>query len=128
MKHIACIILLVALSFAVKGQISPDLKTGVGYSYALDKDDSQSPNYHTIKGYPTVSIEKPFPVEIRLKKRMSINPGLAYNFFKEERPECFRFIHKFRDGLIQGMYETQKIPEDKAKQILSFMREYNDIF
>ena len=85
MKHIACIILLVALSFAVKGQISPDLKTGVGYSYALDKDDSQSPNYHTIKGYPTVSIEKPFPVEIRLKKRMSINPGLAYNFFKEER-------------------------------------------
>jgi hypothetical protein len=85
MKHIACLILLVALFTTARGQISPDLKTGIGYSYVLDQDDSKSPNYHTIKGYPTVSVEKPFPVQIRLKKRMSINPGVAYYFFKQER-------------------------------------------
>ncbi len=114
MKYIAFFILLVALSFAGKGQISPDLKTGVGYMYVLDQDNSTNPNYHTIKGYPTVSLEKPFPIEIRLKKRMSINPGVAYNFFKEERyteyekaTKDFNLNHQSLNAYVKVLYQAK---------------------
>jgi len=85
MKNILILLVLCAIALDGFAQISPDLKTGFGYSYVFDEDESTSPDYHTITGYPTFSVEKPFPVEIRLKKRLSINPGLAYNFFKEEK-------------------------------------------
>lgn len=87
MKFIFSLILLLAVCATGFGQISPELKTGLGYVYVFDEDESVSPDYHTIKGYPTFSIEKPFPIEIKLKKRLSINPGLAYYFFKEEKLE-----------------------------------------
>ena len=85
MKFIYPVIVVCLATIQSFAQISPDFKTGFGYSYVLDEDESTSPDYHTITGYPTFSVEKPFPVEIRLKKRLSINPGLAYNFFKEEK-------------------------------------------
>ena len=114
MKNIAFLILLVALSFASKGQISPDLKTGVGYAYVLDQDNSKSPNYHTLKGYPTLSIEKPFPVEIRLKKRMSINPGVAYHFFNEEKymeyekaTKDFNLNHHSLNTYVKVLYQAK---------------------
>ena len=78
MKSIVIIILLLALTVCGFGQISPALKTGFGYVYVLDKDVSVSPDYHSITGYPTFSIEKPFLIEIRLKKRMCIKPGFTY--------------------------------------------------
>jgi hypothetical protein len=85
MKFIYAVIVLFFVIAQCFAQISPDLKTGFGYSSVLDEDESVSPDYHTITGYPTFSVEKPFPIEIRLKKRLSINPGLAYHFFKEEK-------------------------------------------
>jgi hypothetical protein len=60
------------LAFSVSsfGQISPALKAGIGYPYILDEDESVSPDFHTISGYPTVSVEKPFPIEIRQRKQV----------------------------------------------------------
>lgn len=114
MKLIYSLILLLALTATSFGQISPQLKTGFGYSYVLDKDESESPDYHTIKGYPTFSIEKPFPIEIRLKKRLSINPGLAYYFFKEEKesynPEYsvdYKYNHQSVNGFIKVLYQAK---------------------
>tara|TARA_Y100000310_G_C20633464_1_gene789916 strand:+ start:461 stop:1189 length:729 start_codon:yes stop_codon:yes gene_type:complete len=46
---------------------------------------------------------------------------------KETRPECFRFIGKFREGLIQGMSECG-VDYDGAVQNTKFLRQYNDIF
>lgn len=90
MKTLIVIIFLLALTYFGFSQISPAIKTGFGYVYVFDKDVSVSPDYHKITGYPTFSIEKPFPVEIKLKKRMSINPGFAYYYFKEERFKEYR--------------------------------------
>lgn len=114
MKFITGLILLLALSFTGLGQISPELKTGIGYSYVLDKDESISPDYHTITGYPTFSVEKPFPIEIRLKKRLSINPGLAYYFFKEEKlkgdteeGKDFKLNHQSVNGYVKVLYQAK---------------------
>jgi hypothetical protein len=114
MKFITGLILLLALSLAGSGQISPELKTGIGYSYVLDEDESISPDYHTIKGYPTFSVEKPFPIEIRLKKRLSINPGLAYYFFKEEKlkgdtdeGKDFKLNHQSVNGYVKVLYQAK---------------------
>jgi len=84
-KSVFILIALLAFSLTSFSQISPAIKAGIGYPYVIDKDESISPNVHTITGYPTVSVEKPFPVVIRVRKRMSINPGLAYYYFKEEK-------------------------------------------
>ncbi len=85
MKSVFILITLLAFSLTGFSQISPAIKAGIGYPFVIDEDESISPNVHTITGYPTVSVEKPFPVVIRVRKRMSINPGLAYYYFNEEK-------------------------------------------
>ncbi len=85
MRSVFILIALLAFSLTSFSQISPAIKAGIGYPYVLDEDESISPNVHTFTGYPTVSVEKPFPVTIRVRKRMSINPGLAYYYFNEEK-------------------------------------------
>ncbi len=114
MKSTFIVILLLALAVYSFGQISPAIKTGFGYVYVFDKDVSLSPDYHAITGYPTFSIEKPFPIEINLKKRMSINPGLAYYFFKEdkvkgntEEGKDFKLNHQSVNGFVKVLYQTK---------------------
>ena len=114
MKVLYTFILLLAVIINVFGQISPELKTGFGYSYVFDKDESISPDYHTLTGFPTFSIEKPFPIEIRLKKRLSINPGFAYNFFKEDRVKGdtengkdFKLNHHSVNGFVKVYYQAK---------------------
>lgn len=114
MKFISSLLIILALALTGFSQISPALKTGFGYVHVLDVDESISPDFHTIKGYPTFSIEKPFPIEIRLKKRLSINPGLAYNFFKEEKikgdtvtGKNFNLNHQSVNGFVKVLYQAK---------------------
>jgi hypothetical protein len=114
MKSVFTFIALLAFSVTSFGQISPALKAGVGYPYILDEDESISPDVHTLTGYPTLSVEKPFPIEIRLKKRMSINPGLAYYYFKEKeikgdqtKGKDFRLNHQTINGYVKVLYQAK---------------------
>jgi hypothetical protein len=116
MKFISNLLILLTLALSGFSQISPALKTGFGYVYVLDKDENISPDFHTIKGYPAFSIEKPFPIEVRLKPRLSINPGVAYNFFKEEKVQGdieegkdFKLNHHSLNGFVKVLYQA-KIP------------------
>ena len=114
MKSVFILFALLAFTVTCFSQISPGIKAGVGYAYILDKDETLSPDFHTIAGYPTLSVEKPFPIEIRLKKRLSINPGLAYYFFKEEKeshnPEYsvdYKYNHQLVSGFIKVLYQAK---------------------
>jgi hypothetical protein len=114
MKSLVVIFLLLTLTFYGFGQISPAFKTGFGYMYVFDEDPSIGPDYHTVTGYPTFSVEKPFPIEIRLKKRMSINPGLAYYYFKEEREinksdynNDSKYSHQSVNGYVKVLYQAK---------------------
>jgi len=44
------------------------------------------------------------------------------------RPECFRFIKHFREGLVDGITEAGQLSRDEANKQLEFLRNYNDIF
>ena len=44
------------------------------------------------------------------------------------RPESFRFIKKFRQGLAESMSTLQGISYDDAYSRLDFLKQYNDIF
>lgn len=114
MKFIYAVIVLCFLTIESIAQISPALKAGIGYVHVFDIDESKSPDVHPITGYPTLSVEKPFPIEIRLKKRLSINPGLAYNFFKEKeikgdqtKGKDFRLNHQSINGYVKLLYQTR---------------------
>lgn len=116
MKFVFILLLLMAVILPSFSQISPALKVGIGYVHVYDIDESTSPDVHSITGYPSVSVEKPFPIEIRLKKRMSINPGLAYNYFKEKEivgdqidGKDFRLNHQSLNGYVKVLYQA-KIP------------------
>ena len=121
MKTLVVIVFLLALTFSGFSQISPAIKAGVGYMYVFDEDASKSPDYHTIKGYPTISVEKPFPIEIRLKKRMSINPGLSYYFFKDdklkgdtEEGKDFKLNHQSVNGFVKVLYQAKMAGKTEA--------------
>ena len=114
MKLFYTLIIMLALTSTGFGQISPAIKTGFGYSYVFDEDESVSPDHHTLAGYPTFSVEKPFPIEIRLKKRLSINPGLAYYFYKEDRVKGdtengknFQLNHQSMTGFVKVFYQAK---------------------
>jgi len=111
-------VLLIFLVFSITGfsQISPAIKAGIGYVHIYDIDESISPDLHSITSFPSVSVEKPIPIEIRLKKRMSINPGLAYHFFKEKEiagdktdGHDFRLNHQSLNGYVKILYQV-KLP------------------
>lgn len=121
MKTLVVIVFLLALTFSGFSQISPAIKAGVGYMYVFDEDASKSPDYHTIKGYPTISVEKPFPIEIRLKKRMSINPGLSYYYFKDdklkgdtEEGKDFKLNHQSVNGFVKVLYQAKMAGKTEA--------------
>ena len=120
MKLLNILILLITFAFAGFGQISPSLKAGVGYNYVIDEDNSISPDFHTIKGYPNISVEKPFPVEVRLKPRLSINPGLAFNYFKENKVNGDTIIgkdHKLNHHSLSAyvkVFYQYKLPDTEA--------------
>ncbi len=62
---------------------SPDLKIGVAYPYVF-ANSTKEQEYHKINGFPTISVEKPISIEHKRRNKFSINPGVAYYFFKEE--------------------------------------------
>lgn len=114
MKFIYAVIVFCFATIQSFAQVSPSLKVGVGYADVLDKDESISPNYHTITGYPTLSVEKPFPIEINLKKRLSINPGLAYYYFKEDKikgntinGKDFKLNHQSINGYVKVLLQAK---------------------
>lgn len=45
-----------------------------------------------------------------------------------ERPESYRFIHKFREGLAQGLAESNNLSKQDAYASLQFVEKYNPIF
>lgn len=96
MKYISTVIIAIILSlltfdsFAQLKIKSPDLKIGIGYPYVLgnidetgDQDSYYAPN--SIVGMPTLSVEKPIPIEHKRENKFSINPGISYYFFKEHQ-------------------------------------------
>ncbi len=121
MKQVFCIFLLTAFTLHGFGQISPELKTGLGYVYVIDKDESKKPDFHTLKGYPTISVEKPFPIEVRLKKRLSLNPGISYYYFKEKKllgntikGEDFNLNHQSLNGFVKVLYQAKLAGKTEA--------------
>lgn len=62
---------------------SPDLKIGIGYPLVFGNSTKEQ-EYHKILGFPTVSVEKPFPIQHKRQNKFSVNPGAAYYFFKED--------------------------------------------
>ena len=74
---------------------SPDLKIGVAYPYVFGNSDKDQ-EYHKINGFPTISVEKPIPIEHKRRNKFSINPGVAYYFFKEEELWSYHFNASFR--------------------------------
>lgn len=77
-------------SFAQKKIKSPDLKIGIGYPYVFGNIDESNKAYsfyvpNSIIGMPTLSIEKPYPIEHKRENMYSINPGIAYYYFKEHQ-------------------------------------------
>lgn len=115
MKNVFILSILLVFSITSFGQISPAVKFSVGYPYVLDEDDSQRIDFHTIStNVPTFSLEKPFPIEIRLKKRMSINPGVAWHLFKEHEirgdqtdGKDFKLNHYSFNGYVKVLYQTK---------------------
>ena len=47
---------------------------------------------------------------------------------RDERPESFRFIRRFRQGLAQGISSVTGISLEEAYHSFDFLRKYNDIF
>lgn len=114
MKFVFILFTILVITFNSFSQISPAIKVGAGYVHVYDIEERTSPDVHTVTGYPSVSVEKPFPIEIRLKKRLSINPGLAYYYFKEEKlkgdteeGKDFRLRHQSASGYVKVLYQAK---------------------
>jgi hypothetical protein len=115
MRSVFILIALLAYSVTSFCQISPAIKFSVGYPYVLDEDDSEGTDFHTIStNIPTFSLEKPFPVEIRLKPRMSINPGVAWYLFQEHEVrgdqtdgKDFKLNHQTFNGYVKVLYQAK---------------------
>lgn len=114
MKTTLITILFLMLISCISAQISPAIKTGIGYPYITYDDLSISPDFHTLTSFPTLSAEKPIPIEIRLKNRLTINPGVAYYYFKEHevagdktKGKDFNFSHQTLNGYVKVMYQQK---------------------
>ena len=97
MKTSIFVIVSLLLAISSIAQISPFLKIGGSYPGLVYNDESIPPDYHTLKVYPSVSVEKPIPVKINLKNRLSINPGLDYYFFKQSLYDVFDDVSGIKD-------------------------------
>lgn len=69
--------------FAQKKIKSPDLKAAIRYPYVFGNTENGT-EHNKITGFPSLSAEKPFPIEYKRRSRFSINPGLAYYMFKDD--------------------------------------------
>ncbi len=114
MKIALIILSLLLLGYTVSAQISPAIKTGIGYPYINYNDQSISPDFHTLTSFPTLSVEKPIPIDIRLKNRLTINPGIAYYYFKEHevdgdktKGKDFDLSHQTLNGYVKVMYQQK---------------------
>ena len=62
-------------------------------------------------------------------KHGSLEEGIhAILRMPDEREECFRFIHRFRQGIIDKTHELTGISQNDLASQLDFMRSYNPIF
>lgn len=92
---------------------TPFIKAGIGYPYVLGNETSEDEHY-TIKGIPTLSIEKPFAIEHKRKKLLSINPGLAFYYFKEDEVKGtqtigrdYKLNHYSVNGYLKLLFQTK---------------------
>lgn len=114
MKTVFITILFFMLVFGISAQISPAIKVGIGYPYNIYDDQSFSSDFHILTSFPTLSAEKPIPIEIRLKKRLTINPGVTYYYFKEHelagdktKGKDFDFSHQTLNGYVKVIYQQK---------------------
>lgn len=93
MKSILTFAILAVLSIAVLPSFaqrkikSPDLKIGGSYPFVfgnINKSGSNVDEKNVISGFPSLSVEKPIPIEHKRQNKFSINPGIAYYYFKED--------------------------------------------
>jgi hypothetical protein len=73
-------------------------------------------------------IELKFCDAIQFKKGNLYSTVEAILIDPQMRPECFRFIKHFREGLVDGISVTENIPREEAYPRLNFLRKFNDIF
>lgn len=62
---------------------SPDLKMAISYPYVFGNTENGT-EHNTLFGLPSLSVEKPFPIEYKRRSRFSINPGLAYYLYRDD--------------------------------------------
>ncbi len=82
MKYLFAIIILISLSFQSFSQRTSDLKIGLGLPVFLG-NESGATETSEVNTFPTFSVEKPIPIEFQRDEKISINPGLAFFYFKE---------------------------------------------
>lgn len=90
---------------------------------------SSDPNDGNILVKPTYD-----SLDLRFCDAIQFIPGTleeaagAYLVDRNTRPESYRFIRRFREGLIDGMMATQDISRETAWESTEFVRRYNDVF
>ena len=82
MKYLFAIIILTSLSFQSFSQRTQDIKIGLGLPVFLG-NESGATETSKVNAFPTLSIEKPIPINIQRDEKFSINPGVAFFYFKE---------------------------------------------
>ncbi len=82
MKYLFAIIILSSLSFQSFSQRTSDLKIGLGLPVFFGNESGAHKTSEVI-AFPTFSVEKPIPIEFQRDEKISINPGVAFFYFKE---------------------------------------------
>lgn len=109
MKYFIAIVLLITLSFQSFSQRTPDLKIGVGLPVFLG-NESGATETSEVKSFPTFSVEKPIPIEFQRDEKISINPGVAFFYFKENENVTLsskKLNHMSFNGYVKFLYQLQ---------------------
>ena len=111
MKHLFAIFLLTVFSLQSFSQRTSDLKLGIGLPVFLG-NTSGATETSEVSAFPTLSVEKPIPIEIQRDEKISINPGIAFFYFKENEILSNRTTtelnHLSANGYVKFLYQ-QKI-------------------
>ncbi len=90
---------------------------------------SSDPNDGNILVRPTFdSLDLRFCDAIQFIPGTLEDAAITYLVDRNNRPEPYRFIKRFRAGLVDGMMVTQEISRDEAWRSTEFVRKYNDVF
>lgn len=113
MRIILTIIILGLIPFSVSAQRTPKLKAGLGMPF-ISGNESGDLEWHTVKTFPTVAVEKPFPIGPKQKKTFCITSGLAYYFFMEDEMKGtetvgfnYQLYHHTVNGYAKFLFQTK---------------------